>query len=143
VNNIPVTQYPDPSNYAGFLVWQKANKWEKFINSKIKQIGLNQSELLHLISISHLLRTQKKLCQSQLSDYTGVTTMSVSKILTKLESLGFVDRKVGSDPRSKSIAVTELGFTTLVQCAQLMHNSDAEFYPKSQKPNFIQYLSKL
>jgi DNA-binding MarR family transcriptional regulator len=143
VNDIPMTQYPDPSNYAGFLVWQKANKWEKFINSKIKEIGLNQSELLHLISISHLMRTQKEISQTQLADYTGVTTMSVSKILTKLESLGFVGRKVGTDPRSKSIVVTEQGFVTLIQCAELMHDSDAEFYPKTQKPNFIQYLNKL
>jgi DNA-binding MarR family transcriptional regulator len=138
-----MTQYPDPSNYAGFLVWQKANRWEKFINSKIKEIGLNQSELLHLISISHLMRTQNEISQTQLADYTGVTTMSVSKILTKLESLGFVVRKIGSDPRSKSIIVTKQGFVTLIQCAQLMHNSDAEFYPKTQKPNFIQYLNKL
>jgi DNA-binding MarR family transcriptional regulator len=143
VNNIPKNQYPDPSNYAGFLVWQKSNKWEKFINSKIKEIGLNQSELLHLISITHLLRTQQELSQSQLAEYTGVTTMSVSKILTKLERLSFVERKIGSDPRSKSIVVTEQGFVTLIQCAQLMHDSDVQFYPKSQKPNFIQYLSKL
>jgi DNA-binding MarR family transcriptional regulator len=138
-----MTQYPDPSNYAGFLVWQKANKWEKFINSKIRSLGLNQSELLHLISISHLMQTQKEISQTQLADYTGVTTMSVSKILTKLESLGFIERKVGSDPRSKSIVVTQQGFATLMQCAQLMHNADGEFFAKNQKINFIQYLTKL
>jgi DNA-binding MarR family transcriptional regulator len=143
VNDITMHQYPDPSNYAGFLVWQKANKWEKFLNSQLKEIGLNQSELLHLISISHLMRIQKEISQTQLADYTGVTTMSVSKILTKLEYMKLIERKTGSDIRSKSIVVTKDGFTFLIKCAELMHNSDVEFYPKSQKPNFIQYLKKL
>jgi DNA-binding MarR family transcriptional regulator len=143
VNDIPKNQYPDPSNYAGFLVWQKANKWEKFINSKIRSLGLNQSELLHLISIFHLLRTQKELSQSQLADYTGVTTMSVSKILTKLETMGLISRTTGSDPRSKSIVGTEQGLTLLIQCAELMHGADREFFAQSSKEAFIKYLSKL
>jgi DNA-binding MarR family transcriptional regulator len=138
-----MTQYPDPSNYAGFLVWQKANKWEKFLNSQLKELGLNQSELLHLISIFHLLQTQKELSQSQLADYTGVTTMSVSKILTKLESMALISRQIGSDIRSKSIVVSEQGFTTLTQCAELMGKTDAEFFGKSGKDGFVKYLSKL
>jgi DNA-binding MarR family transcriptional regulator len=138
-----MNQYPDPSNYAGFLVWQKANKWEKFINSKIRSLGLNQSELLHLISISHLMRTQKEISQTQLADYTGVTTMSVSKILTKLESMGLISRTTGSDPRSKSILITENGFTFLIQCAELIHGADSEFFGKSGKESFVKYLAKL
>jgi DNA-binding MarR family transcriptional regulator len=137
----PNIQYPDPSNYAGFLVWQKANKWEKFLNSQLRAIGLNQAELLHLISIFHLLQTQKELSQSQLADYTGVTTMSVSKILTKLESMALIERRTGSDIRSKSIVVTKKGLTTMIQSAEQMHSADAEFYPKSGKD--VGYLSKL
>jgi DNA-binding MarR family transcriptional regulator len=137
-----MTQYPDPSNYAGFLVWKKANKWEKFLNTKIKEIGLNQSELLHLISIFHLLQTQKELCQSQLADYTGVTTMSVSKILTKLESIALIERRIGSDIRSKSIIITEQGLNILVD-AEKMEGADTKFFPNAGKDGFIKYLKKL
>jgi DNA-binding MarR family transcriptional regulator len=139
----PNIQYPDPSQYAGFLVWQTANKLEKYINSQLKEFGLNQAEILHLISLIHLLQTQAEVSQSQLADYTGVTTMSVSKILTKLEKLEYITRSIGSDPRSKSVAITKPGFELLIRCATTMHEIDSNFFPAKSKEQFIKYLTQL
>jgi DNA-binding MarR family transcriptional regulator len=138
--NIP---YPVPTDFAGFLLWQTANKWEKYINLQLRETGLNQAEMLHMISLSHLLQTQEEVSQAQLAEYTGVTTMSVSKILTKLEKNNLIARKTGSDPRSKSIALTESGFRLLQECATKMRDSDVAFFPATSKPQFITYLKNL
>jgi DNA-binding MarR family transcriptional regulator len=139
----PNIQYPNPSQYAGFLVWQTANKVEKYINFQLKEFGLNQAEILHLISLIHLLQTQAEVSQTQLADYTGVTTMSVSKILTKLEKLEYITRSIGSDPRSKSVVITKSGFELLIKCATTMHQIDSNFFPPKSKQTFINYLTNL
>jgi DNA-binding MarR family transcriptional regulator len=139
----PNIQYPDPSQYAAFLLWQTANKLEKYINLQLKEFGLNQAEVLHLISLFHLLQTQTEVSQTQLADYTGVTTMSVSKILTKLEKLEYISRAAGSDPRSKSVIITKSGFELLIKCANTMHEIDSNFFPVKAKEQFIQYLTQL
>jgi DNA-binding MarR family transcriptional regulator len=138
--NIP---YPVPTDFAGFLLWQTANKWEKYINLQLRATGLNQAEMLHAISLFHLLQIQTDVSQTQLADYTGVTTMSVSKILTKLEKNNLIARKTGSDPRSKSITLTESGLKLIQECATEMRNADETFFPSTSKPQFINYLKKL
>lgn len=137
------TNYPDPTKFNGFLMWQSANKLEKQVNSALKPYDLNQSEMLHLISIFHLLTQNKTLTQAQLANFTGVTTMSVSKILTKLESRNFIKRQVGHDPRSKNITVTDDGLNFLRTCAPLMNGVEESFFPVSFNSELINILSQL
>jgi DNA-binding MarR family transcriptional regulator len=134
---------PDPNQFAGFLVWKTANRWERFINNALKPYGLNQSEMLHLISIFHLLQSSVEISQTQLAHYSGVTTMSVSKILTKLEKMTLITRQTGSDPRSKSINLTQKGIELLIQCAELIRDADSKFYKSKSKLQFINYLTNL
>lgn len=136
-------QYPVPTDFAGFLLWQAANKWEKYINLQLRETGLNQADMLHLISIFHLLQISSQVSQVQLADYTGVTTMSVSKILTKLTKYDLITRKTGSDSRSKSISLTENGLKILQECANRMRDADKKFFAPKAKPQFIDYLNNL
>ncbi|MBC7472295.1 MAG: winged helix-turn-helix transcriptional regulator [candidate division SR1 bacterium] len=139
----PNIQYPVPTDFAGFLLWQTANKWEKYINLQLKKTDLNQADMLHLISLFHLLQTSSEVSQVQLAEYTGVTTMSVSKILTKLSKIDLVTRKIGSDSRSKSISLTEKGIKILQECANKMQDADKKFFVPKAKPQFINYLNNL
>lgn len=137
-------QCPVPSDFAGFLLWQAANKWEKYLNTQLKPFGLNQAEVLHLISIFHLLQSQsEEITQSVLAQYTGVTAMSVSKILTKLEKQGLILRSVGTDSRSKSVLITKIGEKLLIQTAQILSKANDDFYPSKSRPKLINYLNNL
>jgi DNA-binding MarR family transcriptional regulator len=138
-----IDNYPSPLNYSGFLLWQAANNFEKRVNTALKPYDLNQAEMLHLISIFHLLQTKDSLTQAQLAGFTGVTTMSVSKIITKLEKRLFIERNTGSDPRSKEISITQKGFEILMRCAQVMNELNDSFFPVKSRPQFIDYLSQL
>jgi DNA-binding MarR family transcriptional regulator len=134
---------PDPRNYAGFLIWQTNNSWEKFVNLKLKEFDLNQSELLHLISIMWLLEQYKEVNQTNLASFTGVTTMSVSKILRKLEKLNFVVRKTGLDSRAMSVNVSKLGKELLLKTVPILTTAHEEFYNVVGDQAFIKYLKAI
>jgi DNA-binding MarR family transcriptional regulator len=137
------TNYPDPTQFNGFLLWQAANKLEKQTNIALKPYDLNHAEMLHLISIFHLLQFQNSLNQSQLSVFTGVTTMSVSKILTKLEKRKLITRTVGLDPRSKEISPTNSGIALLQTCAPIMNDVNNTFFPAKLRSQLLIQLSQL
>jgi DNA-binding MarR family transcriptional regulator len=134
---------PDPRNYAGFLIWQTNNSWEKFVNQKLKEFDLNQSELLHLISIMWLLEQYKEVNQTNLASFTGVTTMSVSKILRKLEKLNFVVRQTGLDSRAMSVRVSKLGKELLLKTVPILTTAHEEFYNAVGDQAFIKYLKSI
>jgi DNA-binding MarR family transcriptional regulator len=134
---------PDPRNYAGFLIWQTNNAWEKFVNQKLKEFGLNQSELLHLISIMYLLEQYKEVNQTNLANFTGLTTMSVSKILRKLEKLNFVVRQTGLDSRAMSVRVSKTGKELLLITLPILTTAHEDFYSTVGDQAFIKYLKSI
>ncbi len=111
----------DPTHHAGFLLWQKANNFEKEVNKGLKTFWLNQSEMFHLISIAWLTHTSKDITQTELARFSGVTTMSVSKILRKLENMELVIRSEGLDRRSKYIQVTGSGIQKLIETCDILY----------------------
>lgn len=133
----------DPTTYAGFLVWQTSNNWERFINSQLLVNSINQSELFHMIGLSWLTKENKLLTQASLSRFVGTTSMNTSKILKKLESLGYVSRKVGTDVRSNSISLTEKGNRIVMESAKNLDATEEKYYPREGKKEFISYLKKL
>jgi DNA-binding MarR family transcriptional regulator len=136
-------QHPNPYNFPGFLLWVAANKWEKRINSVLSNSGLNHGEILHLISLYSLILSQEEVTQTQLAEMTGTTTMGVSKILTKLQKLGFITRAQGKDPRSKAINITEKGNLVLLSTATTLGQTDSDFFPAKGKTEFINYINQI
>lgn len=134
---------PDPREFAGFLIWQKSNNWEKFVNQKIKQFEITQTELFQLISLTILLQNQKEVTQIDLVKFTSTSPMSVSKTLKILERKMFIERKVGTDSRSKSILLTEKAELVLINSAEAIHLAEQSFFSQRGKDDFISYLKSL
>ncbi len=82
--------------------WQSvANKY----NIIAGQFGFTQAAGYILINIH-----KEGTSVSQIANSTGVKTTSLSRVLTNLESLGFIYREVNSeDKRSVKVYLTELG----------------------------------
>ena len=137
------TSFPDPTDYAGFLIWQKSNSWGRTVNSELKKIGLNQAQYFHLISLFYLLNTQKEVTQVGLAEYTGTTFMNTSKIINGFEKIDLIKRQIGKDSRSKSLSITQKGLDVLILGATTMGDLDASFFPETDKIKFINYLKKL
>lgn len=134
---------PDPKEYAGFLLWQKSNNWEKFVNQQIKVFGITQTELFQLISLAILTMGQTEVTQVDLVKFTLTSPMSVSKTLKILEKNEFVKRIVGKDTRSKSILLTEKSESVLINSAEAIHLAEQSFFSQKGKDDFVSYLKSL
>jgi DNA-binding MarR family transcriptional regulator len=133
----------NPRDISGFLLWQSANKWEKYVNSYLKEIGLNQSENFHLMCLNYLTRAGEEITQVGLAHFTGVTSMSVSKILKKLETQKIIKRFTGKDTRSKTLKLTEKGLELAVKSSEILDSADKLFFPSKDKQLYIDYLARL
>ena len=135
--------FPDPREFTGFLFWQKANNWEKYVNSRLEPHNISQSEIFQLISISILLNQQEEVTQVDIANFTGVAAMSVSKILKKLEKKEFITRQTGTDSRSKSLKITEKGLDVLIKTTNILFESNQSFFPTKHGEEFFTYLQQL
>ncbi|HMR18851.1 MAG TPA: MarR family transcriptional regulator [Sphingobacterium sp.] len=82
--------------------WQTvANKY----NNIASQHGFTQAAGYILLNIH-----KEGTTVSQIANYTGVRTTSLSRVLNNLESLGFIYREISAeDKRSVKVYLTELG----------------------------------
>lgn len=119
---------PNPSHYEGFTTWQTANKWEKYVNSYLKQFNVNQAEAFHLISLAWLLNNKEEVTQTDLAQYVGTTQMNTSKILKKLEMRGLITRLTGTDSRSKALLITDTGQENLRTSAVGLNEANHQFF---------------
>jgi DNA-binding MarR family transcriptional regulator len=150
-NNTPDTIFPDkfpdtfpnPNNYAGFLLWQKANKWENYVNNILKKHELIQSEHLMLISLAWLENTHHPVTQTKLASYTGTKAMHVSKVLKKFQKSLLITKSEGKDTRSKVIQLTPKARDLLISTASEMSKLDEAFFDFDGKKDFIEYLKKI
>jgi MarR family transcriptional regulator, organic hydroperoxide resistance regulator len=118
----------DPRNYEGFKLWRKANEWEKTVNNALKEFNVSYSELLMLISLTYLSSIQDEVTQIDLVNYSGVTPMSVSKTLVKLEKNQIILRSQAIDTRAKSIVLSKLGTKLLINTAPIMKLTNDQFF---------------
>jgi MarR family transcriptional regulator, organic hydroperoxide resistance regulator len=128
MNEMKTDPNVDPRNYEGFKLWRKANEWEKTVNNALKQFDVSYSELLMLISLTYLSSTQDEVTQIDLVNYSGVTPMSVSKTLVRLEKNQFISRSQAIDTRAKSIVLSKLGTKLLINTAPIMKETNDQFF---------------
>ncbi|AFY56814.1 transcriptional regulator [Rivularia sp. PCC 7116] len=134
---------PDPREFTGFVFWQKANNWEKYVNSQLEAYNISQSEIFQMISISILLNQQEEVTQVDIANFTGVAAMSVSKVLKKLEKKEFITRETGTDSRAKSLKITQKGLDVLIRSANTLFESNQSFFPTKNGEQFFNYLQQL
>jgi DNA-binding MarR family transcriptional regulator len=78
-----------------------------------------------------------------LSSFVGTTSMNTSKILKKLETLGYVTREVGTDVRANSILLTVKGRKIVLESAKNLTSAEEQYYPTDGKKELITYLKRL
>jgi DNA-binding MarR family transcriptional regulator len=143
MSQIDLNNIPNPLDYPGFLILQKANVWEKYVNAKLIDFGLTLSEIFQLISLVILSQKQDEVTQVDLSQLSGVSAMSVSKILKLLEKKKLVVRTVGRDSRSKALSITSKGLDILINSSKLLDEANKQYFPKDGADTFVKYLKKI
>jgi DNA-binding MarR family transcriptional regulator len=143
MNQLKSISFSSPLEYPGFLIWQKANVWEKYINDILKQLHITQSEIFQLISLATLLRQHDEVRQIDLVSFTGASPMSVSKILKILEKRDLITRTTGVDTRSKALGITEVGMRMLIDSTHLLFEANKTFFSEENLEQFKHYLQNI
>lgn len=119
---------PEPEDFAGFLIWQLSNKWEKYVNQQLKEFDTNQGECFHLISIWQLSKRLSEVTQVDIARTTGGSIMNTSKILKSLEKKQWITRQPASDPRAKKVEITKAGIAILFDTSTVLGKANETFF---------------
>jgi DNA-binding MarR family transcriptional regulator len=139
-----ITNYPNPKDYAGYLVWQISNKWEQFINKQLAPYNISQSEYLHLISVFTLQIKGVEVTQIKIANETGCSLMNTSKTITNLVKKGFVDRTNSqTDKRAKQVEITKKGQQVAMQAATTAFEANNLFFGDHQTKTFLESLQSI
>lgn len=99
---------PPPST--GFLIWHLSLRWRAELDRKLAPLGITSSQYAVLASLSGLSDTNPQPSQRELSDFSGLAPMHVSKLVRALEHAGLLRRAVKQgDPRAVQLTLTERG----------------------------------
>lgn len=142
IDSLPIDT-PNPENFAGFLIWQLSNKWEKYVNQKLKKFNINQGECFHLISILQLCKKLDEVTQVDIAQVTGGSIMNTSKILKSLEKKQWITRQTASDSRAKKVTITEAGIAISIDVAKVLGEANQSFYSMNHSQDFIATLQKI
>ena len=134
---------PNPENFAGFLVWQLACKWERYVNHQLKAFNTNQGECFHLISLWQLSTQLSEVTQVDIARQTGVSIMNTSKILKSLEEKQWITRQTASDSRAKKVVITEEGISIMLTVAPILAKANEDFYGVNHSAAFIVALQEI
>jgi DNA-binding MarR family transcriptional regulator len=94
----------------GYYIWRLALRWRAEVDRVLAPLDLTQAEYSLLASLAGLSRAGKKPSQRELSDFSGLEPMYVSKLARALEQDGLLERETNSaDPRAFRLTLTEKG----------------------------------
>lgn len=107
------------------------------------KIGLHRTQ--HRI-LMHLARHSSLPSQKELAEHLGVTAAAVTGALKKLESGGYIERKIGGDNRYNEIIITDLGRKVVTESRAMFQSIDKSLFvdfSDEQISDFIGYLEKI
>jgi DNA-binding MarR family transcriptional regulator len=94
----------------GYLVWRLSTRFRAAADRALAPLGLTHAQYALLASLYGLSRGGARPSQRELSDFSGLEPMYVSKLARALERAGLVTRPQSRvDPRAFSLTLTQRG----------------------------------
>lgn len=88
----------------GFLLGETARTWRNRLDQRLKPLGMSQARWLVLV---HLNRAGSDMTQRELSERLGIEGPSLVRLLDRMETDGWVERRVAThDRRAKTVHPT-------------------------------------
>jgi MarR family transcriptional regulator, organic hydroperoxide resistance regulator len=116
------TSTPERGPLTGYYIWRLALKWRAEVDRVLAPLDLTQAEYSLLASLAGLSRAGRKPSQRELSDFSGLEPMYVSKLARALEQDGLLERETNSaDPRAFRLTLSEHGAAILDAAYSRVH----------------------
>jgi MarR family transcriptional regulator for hemolysin len=95
----------------GFLLGETARTWRTRLDQRLRPLGLSQARWLVLL---HVNMARNDLTQKELSERLGIEGPSLVRLLDRMESDEWVERRASpSDRRAKTIHLTARAVETI------------------------------
>ena len=94
----------------GTLIGQTARQWRRAVDQNLEPHGLTEATWLPLL---HVVRAPMPMRQKDLAESLSLDGSSVVRLLDNLQSMGLIERREGTDRRTKAIHLTREGQATV------------------------------
>ena len=127
-----------------FLAFKKMIKILKLhrslIDSEISKFGIHGTHhrILMRLSVKGNLLSQK-----ELSEHLEITPAAVTQALQKLETDGFIERKLGADNRYNEIKITDRGMEIVEKTKTVFTSIDKAFFSNFTVVEIDEFLAML
>lgn len=127
--NWSLSIYAGPTASPGFKFWKKFLNWQQQLNVLLKPLSLSQPQFAILAICGWLSSQSKSVTQQQISTLTDMDRMHISQILSRLESKGFIEKKINpEDLRTNIVSLTEYGHQQLTQALPIVEKFDKSYF---------------
>jgi MarR family transcriptional regulator, organic hydroperoxide resistance regulator len=118
-----------PTPPLGFLLWQTANAWQRYIKTVLDPVGITHVQFLLLESIDNLTQSNQSTTQIRVAKDAGTDVMMTSKVLRALEEKKMIARKTSkTDARAIQLLLTTTGQKCLERASALVGDADEKFF---------------
>ena len=130
----------------GLLFWQVSTLWQRKIKESLRPYDLTHTQYVILAVTQELNDRNTEVTQKEISDFSMIDVMTVSKTLRLLENKNLIIRENhSSDTRAKRIKNTVAGEEMLQTVSPIIETVDKDFFfeNKEDLDAFIRLLIKL
>jgi DNA-binding MarR family transcriptional regulator len=118
-----------PEESLGYLLWQTAHGWMRFLNGALAEAGMTHLQFIVLGSAAWLIRAGKPPSQARLAEFCAMDPMLISKVVRMLEKKGAVRRAADPhDTRIKLVSLTRPGEAMLLRALPVAERAYNDFF---------------
>jgi DNA-binding MarR family transcriptional regulator len=139
------TEFTEPNDNPGFLLWRVTNAWQRQIRSALEPLDLTHVQFVLLASLAWLSKQEKGIPQVLLAGHANTDVMMTSQVVRTLEFKGYLERQSDpTDARAKLLTITAAGLKLVNQAIVKVESVDKNFFLKLEQPRaFAANLQKL
>ncbi|MDP3899091.1 MAG: winged helix DNA-binding protein [Mesorhizobium sp.] len=101
-------------------------RWRAEVDRAVERFGLTHAQYSILASLHTMTAGDRRPTQRELSDYAGLQTIYVSKLVRALETAGFLTRDPDADDsRAVRLALTDFGRQTIAAARAVVRDLDS------------------
>ena len=113
------------------------------LDSQVSRIGIHRTQ--HII-LMHISRRGKLPSQTELADHLNITPAAVTGALKRLESDGYIVRKLGNDNRYNEVTITKSGLDLVEYTETIFSEIDRSLFngfSDEELELYINFLDKI
>lgn len=118
-----------PEESLGYLLWQTAHAWMRFLNGALAETGMTHLQFIVLASAAWMVHIGKPPSQARLAEFCAMDPMLMSKVVRTLERKGAIVRAADPrDTRSKLVSLTTAGEAMLLEALPMVERAYDDFF---------------